>query len=305
MGIWTGIPRGVRVRLERVLPEWWWAWLHQLREVEVDRRWLGGRLLLAAHPELSAPRNAQEALNTAECRVFSQNGEDGIIAWILSIIGAETRTFVEFGIGDGSECNTANLALTFGWRGLLMEADPELCARARRFYAGRATSRSRTPTIVAAEVGPDTIDDLLAANAMSGEIDVLSVDIDGNDYWVWKSLTATVPRLVVIEYNATFGPERSVTVPYKHGFDRYREHMSGFYHGASLAALTKLARSKGYALVGCDSRGSNAFYVRTNLVEPPLSEPEPEQAFFPLYERAHLSLDQQLATIRGLPLVEV
>src|SRR5215211_4765898 len=132
---WSAIPRGRRARFERLLPQWWWVWLHQLREIVVDRRFTAGQALLHAYPELAAPADAQTAFNRSECRVYSQNGEDGILLYLFFRIGAGDRRFVEFGIGDGSECNTANLALPFGWRGLLLEADPSLASRARAFYA--------------------------------------------------------------------------------------------------------------------------------------------------------------------------
>lgn len=294
MRLWTSIPRGVRDRVTGVLPDWWWVWLRQLREVEVDRRWTAGQALLARYPELAAP-----ALNRAEARVYSQNGEDGIIAWLLAQAGAPNRTFVEFGIEDGTECNTANLSRTFGWTGLLMEADPAQAERARAFY-----ERVPAVNVLQARVTPDNIDVLLREHAPA-EVDLLSVDIDGNDLWVWRAITAIEPRVVAIEYNATFGPERSVTVPYRDGFDRYREHVSGFYHGASLAALAKVGSDKGYALVGCDSRGGNAFFVRRELLEPPLREVAPADAFFPLWERAHLTLHEQQRQIAHLPLVEI
>jgi hypothetical protein len=298
--LWTAIPRGARDRMAGVLPEWWWVWLRQLREVEADRRWNAGQLLLQAYPKLAAER---ASLNRAEARVYSQNGEDGILAYLLTRIGATSRTFVEFGIGDGSECNTANLSITFGWRGLLMEADPDGAERARRFYASRATAPD--VSIVTARVTPRTIDGLLRTHCVEGEIDLLSLDIDGNDYWVWQAITAIEPRIVVVEYNASFGPERAVTVPYREGFDRYREHVSGFYHGASLAALTKLGDEKGYILVGCESRGANAFFVKREAADGKLDALDPREAYFPLWERAHLPVDEQFARIRQLELIAV
>jgi hypothetical protein len=296
MKVWTAIPRGVRDRVTGVLPEWWWVWLRQLREVEVDRRWTTGQALLARYPELAAE---PEPLNRAEARAYSQNGEDGIVAWLFSHVGAPNRTFVEFGIEDGRECNTANLSLTFGWRGLLMEADANHVERARAFYAGRAEVR-----IVHAEVTPGSIDGLLREHG-PGDVDLLSLDIDGNDYWVWQAITGAEPRAVVIEYNASFGPDRAVTVPYRDGFARYGEHGSGFYHGASLAALAKLGEDKGYVLVGCDSRGVNAFFVRRELAVGDVRPLTSREAWFPLWERAHLPVEEQWRRIAHLPLVEV
>ena len=290
----------MRDRLERVAPDSFWVWLRQLREVEADRRWSTGRLLRAAHPSLAAPESQRDTLRRVEARVYSQNGEDGILAWLLDRVGVASRTVVEFGIEDGSECNAANLLLTFGWTGALLDADAASAAAATSFYAGRADVQ-----VVHRALEPDNVDEVLPA-LVPAEIDLLSLDIDGNDYWVWEALTAVRPRVVAIEYNATFGPERSVTVPYRRGFDRYAEHLSGFYHGASLAALAKLGTAKGYVLVGCDSRGANAFFVdREAAAAVALAELSPAEAFYPLHERAHLPLEQQWAQVAHLPLVEV
>ena len=296
MRLWTKIPRGVRDRVTGVLPGWWWVWLRQLREVELDRRWNAGQALRARYPELAA---STPSLESVEARAYSQNGEDGIIAWLVSEVGAPNRTFVEFGIEDGTECNTANLGRSFGWHGLMMEADTKLASQARLFY-----ERFPNVRIVRARVTPENIDGLLREHAPE-QVDVLSLDIDGNDLWVWRAIGAIEPRVVAIEYNASFGPARSVTVPYAEDFDRYAAHVSGFYHGASLAALARVGEEKGYALVGCDSRGANAFFVRRDLVSETVTEVEPADAWRQLWERAHLPLHVQQAQIAHLPLVEV
>lgn len=290
----------MRDRVERIAPQSFWVWLHQLREVEVDRRWSTARLLRGDHPSLAAPEPQRDALRRAEARAYSQNGEDGILAWLLDRVGVSSRVLVEFGIGDGSECNSANLLLTFGWTGALLDADPACADAARSFYAGRADVQ-----VLHRALEPDNVNEALSA-LVPAEIDLLSLDIDGNDYWVWEALTAVRPRVAAVEYNATFGPERSVSVPYRRGFDRYAEHVSGFYHGASLAALAKLGAEKGYVLVGCDSRGANAFFVgREAASGAGLEALDPADAFYPLHERAHLSLDRQWAEIAHLPLVEI
>ena len=298
MGLWTAIPRGARDRVTGVVPRWAWTWLRQLREVELDRRWNAGLALRAAHPELAGgddlPFHAHEA------RVHSQNGEDGLIAHLLARIGATNRTFVEFGVEDGRECNTAALSRVFGWRGLLMEAGPDDARAAAAFYADRPAV-----TVAHAAVTPGTIDPLLREHGIEGSIDLLSIDIDGNDLWVWRAISAIEPRLVVIEYNASFGPERSVTVPFEEGFRRYAKHASGFYHGASLAALAKVGAEKGYVLAGCDSRGSNAFFVLRAAAEGIIEAVEPREAFRPLWERAHLPVEDQFAQIAHLPLNEI
>ena len=301
MGLWTRVPRGIRDRLTGVLPDWWWAWLHQLREIDVDREWQGAAILRSAYPSLAAPATGVAALRRAEVRVHSQNGEDGILAYLLARIGPTTREVVEFGIGDGAECCAANLVLTFGWSAHLLEADADDAAAAAAFYAEHAGDRVHVEHTA---VEPDTVDALLSQH-VAPVFDALSLDIDGNDYWVLEALTAVRPRVIVVEYNATFGPERSVTIPYTRGFDRYRAHASGFYHGASLTALARLGERKGYVLAGCDSRGTNAFLVDAEAAAGAFDAVTPAEAFAPLFERAHLSVEDQFAQIAHLPLVEV
>lgn len=304
MSLWLRVPRRARDRVAGVLPEWGWIWLRQLREVELDRRWKAGRLLLDAHPSLAVERDGQVQLAAHEVRAFSQNGQDGILAFLLDTVGVESRRFVEFGIGDGSENNCANLALTFGWSGLFLEIDPAQVERARRFYADAPSVAPGQVRIEQAQVTAENIDELLREHG-AGEVDLLSLDIDGSDLWVWRAITAIDPRVVAIEFNASFGPERSVSVPYDPGFDRYAAHASGFYHGASLAALAKVGAEKGYVLVGCDSRGTDAFFVKRELAAGMLREVAPAEAFRPLWERAHLTVEAQFAQISHLPLVEI
>ena len=301
MALWTRLPRGVRDRVTGVLPGWWWTWLHQLREIDVDREWQGAAILRETHPSLVSKAGGIEELRGAELRVHSQNGEDGILAYLLRRIGPTTREVVEFGVGDGTECCAANLVLTFGWSALLLEASEPDATAARDFYRARAAGRVHVEHVA---VEPDTIDTLLAGR-VEPLFDVLSVDIDGNDYWVLEALTAVRPRVIVVEYNASFGPERSVTIPYTRGFSRYEAHVSGFYHGASLTALARLGERKGYVLAGCDSRGANAFLVDAEAAAGVIEPVSPEEAFAPLFERAHLSVDEQFRQVAHLPLVDV
>ena len=208
---------------------------------------------------------------------------------------------MEFGIEDGSECCAANLVLTFGWSALLLEASEGDASAADAFFRARAPGRV---VVVNAVVEPETINGLLRGR-VSTEFDVLSVDIDGNDYWVLDALEAVRPRVVVVEYNASFGPDRSVSIPYTRGFERYRAHPSGYYHGASLTALARLGERKGYILAGCDSRGVNAFLVDANVAKGKIEPVRPTEAFMPLSERAHHSVEEQFGIIAHLPLVEV
>ncbi|NWF71275.1 MAG: hypothetical protein HXY40_19510 [Chloroflexi bacterium] len=247
---------------------------------------------------------APSVLNRYELSILSQNGEDGMVFYLFSLLGTTNRWFVEFGIEDGRECNTGNLSLNFGWQGLLIEGSADYVQRARQYYSDRLGARRDAVRVVNAFVQPDNINPLFQQNNVPAEIDLLSIDIDGNDYWVWQALDATSPRVVVIEYNASLGAERSLSTCYDARFDRWQKDPSGYYHGASLAALHKLGAQKGYALVGCDSRGVSAFFVRQDVAAGKVPALTPQQAFFSHFQRLE-SLEAQFARIEHLPFESV
>jgi hypothetical protein len=211
----------------------------------------------------------------AEFRAFSQWGEDGIIDWLCSLVPIERRIFVEFGVEDYTEANTRFLLLCRNWSGLVFDSSEDDVASIRR----DDISWQHNLKAAAAFITRDNINDLLARHGAQGDIGLLSIDIDGNDYWVWRAIEAVSPRIVVIEYNSRLGPVRSVTVPYQADFDRARAHYSMIYYGASLGALWKLGREKGYELVCCNAAGNNAFFVRRDVLPAALQPATPQAAF--------------------------
>jgi len=238
-----------------------------------------------------------------EFRLRSQGGEDGILHHIFECVGVTNRTFVEFGIQAGRECNAAHLALSEGWHGLFIEGDRRLAAWAQEYYERMLGPDADRIKVGCAFLTVENVNSVLSENGMTGPIDLLSIDLDGNDYWIWEAVAAVTPRVVVIEYNAVFGAERALTIPYD---PRFRWSGSDNYFGASLAALTKLGGRKGYALVGCGSNGVNAFFVQRGLAGGGLREVPVSDAF---RVRAGLTrkrtLDQQFDLVRSLPLVNV
>lgn len=194
----------------------------------------------------SMPPDWRKDLEAHASQVHSQGGEDGVLLRLFEKIGARHRHFVEFGAWDGLHLsNTANLRLNHGWSGLLMEgsdrADGELVQRER--------------------VDAENIESLFDHYNVPVDFDLLSIDIDGNDYWVWNALERYRPRVVLVEYNVFFLPETAKTIAYnpEHSWDKDN---FGFYHGASLAAFEKLARSKGYVLAYTEPYCPNAIFVR-------------------------------------------
>jgi hypothetical protein len=273
----------------------------QVHTLERDLQNLATLVLRERYAALATNYEDIQSINRFEMKVHSQGGEDGILLYIFSQIGTTNRRFVEFGVGDGQQCNTANLSINFGWEGLLLECDQQKAIAAQNYYAAKLAAHASSVQIAHRLVTAENINPILADHGVVGEIDLLSIDIDGNDYWVWKAITAVQPRVVVIEYNASIGAEEALTVKYDPNFDRFAKHPSGYYHGASLAALTKLAASKGYRLVGCDSDGVNAFFVREDVGREKLPDVSVQNAYFPNARRtARMSASKQLELIQQM-----
>jgi hypothetical protein len=206
--------------------------------------------------EDEAVRLRRLPLTAWERPVFSQFGEDGVIAELVRRIGAGSGTFVEFGVESGLEANSVFLANVLGWKGLMLEADTE----GARALGWRYSANDRVRT-AQATVLPENAEEIFASHDVPEEPDLLSIDVDGLDWWIWRSIRSYRPRIVVIEYNGHLLPEQSLTVPETH-----RAPWDGtVYYGASLAACERLALSKGYRLVHTELNGNNAFFVRDDL----------------------------------------
>ncbi len=215
----------------------------------------------------------QAPLRDAEFKVYSQFGDDGIIQYLLSRLPANP-TFVEFGVEDYTEANTRFLLVHNQWRGLILDGRPDLEA----VVAEQGLSMLYDLQASSAFITAENINPLISEAGFSGELGLLSIDIDGNDYWVWRAITCVQPQIVVVEYNAVFGPSRAVTIPYTPAFTRQQAHYSWLYFGASLAALCALGEEKGYAFLGCNEAGNNAYFVRKDLAAPFRSQ-TPERGF--------------------------
>lgn len=213
-------------------------------------------------------------LQHLEYKVFSQFGDDGIIAYLSQFIPAEFRCFVEFGVEDYRESNTRLLLLRDNWKGLVLDGSSENIQRIKNEPYFWRHDLSAIATFVTAE----NIDNLLADAGYSGTIGLLSVDIDGVDYWVLKAIERTHPLILICEYNSIWGREASVTVPYDPAFSRIKKHPSGLYAGASLRSFAELAAERGLRLLGCNSAGNNAYFVHESL-DIPLETKSVSQAF--------------------------
>jgi len=267
--------------------------------------------ILAAQPLIQKFKTGEtfSRLRDAEFKAFSQFGDDGIIQYLIHRLAPLPDSFVEFGVGNYRESNTRFLVLNDNWRGLVMDSseDPIRFIRKDEIYW------RHTLTAQCALIDRDNINDLLREAGFTGEIGLLSIDIDGNDYWVWEKIDIIDPAIVIMEYNSIFGPDLAVTVPYDPQFVRHRAHFSGQFWGASLPALTLLAERKGYALLGCNSGGNNAYFVRKNRAGalPVLSAREAfvdarfRDSRSPSGELTYLSGDERFAQIASLEVYDI
>jgi hypothetical protein len=218
--------------------------------------------ILAAQPLIHRLQSGENlpCFREAEFKVFSQFGDDGIIQYLIHRLQPLPDSFVEFGVENYRESNTRFLLLNNNWRGLVMDGNKDSI----RYVKKDDISWRHTLAARCAFINRDNINDLLTEAGFTGEIGLLSIDIDGIDYWVWEKLKVIDPVVVIVEYNSIFGPDLAVTIPYDPNFVRHQAHYSGQFWGASLKALALLAGRKGYSLLGCNSAGNNAYFVRNN-----------------------------------------
>ncbi|MCB1907692.1 MAG: glycosyltransferase [Rhodocyclaceae bacterium] len=245
----------------------------------------------------------------AAYRISSQFDEDGIIQYLTQHIPIPNKVFVEFGVEDYTEANTRLLLLKDNWRGLVLDSSGSHVSTIR----SSALYWQHDLSAIAAFVSRENINQLIAGAGIEGDIGLLSVDIDGMDYWVWEAIDIVSPRIVVCEYNAIFGPVDSVVVPYRPDFDRTKAHFSNLYAGASLAALHHLACQKGYSLICSNSAGNNAFFVRDDCLAN-LEPRWPRDAYVKAQFResrdadgnlTFLPIEQGIDLIADLPVVDV
>ena len=277
--------------------------LGRLREIasapehHVERQLLVQCLLIA---KMNRSVTHLRTLSDAEFCGFSQWGEDGIIDWLVERLPGIPRMFVEFGVEDYRESNTRLLLKLRNWHGLVMDGSlKHITDIMRQDIYWRYDLIAKC-----AFIDRENVNDLIASSGVSGEIGLLSIDIDGNDYWVWQAIDVVKPVIVVCEYNALFGDLRCVSVPYQPEFQRTRAHHSSLYFGASLEALIDLASQKGYAFVGTNSNGCNAFFVRNDRAADVLKAIGEVRSFPSTFRESRDALGQ-LTFARGESRVEV
>ena len=228
----------------------------------------GQQILLNQYRGLAERGDVLPSFSDVNFRCYSQFEEDGILLYIFGLIGAKDKVAVEICAGDGVQCNTANLIINHGWQGFLFDGDERFVEQGKRFYAKHPDTFLNPPQFNQCWVTRENVNQIVSEAGISGDVDLLSLDIDGMDYWIWEQLDIIKPRVVVCETQNIIPPELSLTVPYDPEFIR----VTPDYFGASLAAMTKLGNKKGYRLVGTHRYGFNAFYVRNDVGEKLLPE---------------------------------
>lgn len=250
--------------------------------------------------------NSLSSIHDVEFSVFSQWGDDGIIQWLVQNIDFPNSTFIEFGVEDYRESNTRFLMMNNNWSGLVMDGSKiniETIESSEYFWKYNLQAKS-------AFITKENINDILASYQFHKDIGIFHIDIDGNDYWIWKEISVISPIVVVIEYNSVFGNERSITIPYEPSFRRTEAHSSNLYAGASLPALYRLGKIKGYKFIGCNSAGNNAYFVRKDKVNNTIKEISLESGYVQSKFRESrnkdgelnfVSKNERIEAVRGLP----
>ena len=264
-----------------------------------------GRLELRQLEYLSKAEISQN-----EFQVFSQWGEDGIIQFLLRHIKISRKIFVEFGVENYTESNTRFLLVNENWSGLVIDGNKNHID----YIKSDPIYWRHNLKAVNYFITKENINSLLSENGIQGEMGILSIDIDGNDYWVWEAIDVVSPAIVIVEYNFRLGVDKALTIPYQEYFVRSESHYSMVYYGASLKSLCLLGKRKGYAFVGCNSAGCNAFFIRCDLKPETVKELSVEEGYIEGNLReardqegnlAFLSLEEEKNILASLPLIDV
>lgn len=249
----------------------------QARRVQVDSDSISQQIQRSLYLEYStAFKNGYaplENINLAGFRCYSQFEEDGILLYLLAAVGTKTRKVVELCCGPGSECMAANLIINHGFEGYLFDGNPLNVKVAKDFFASRKDCFLVPPKVSQAWITRDNVNDLIKDAGAMGEVDVLSLDMDGNDYHIWEAISCIQPRICVFETQDIIPAHLSLTIPYQPDFSCWTKPKNEWdFRSASLLAMQKLSKRKGYRLVGGSRYGFNAFFVREDLVSDLLPE---------------------------------
>ncbi len=242
-------------------------------------------------------KKSYQDISQAGFRCYSQFEEDGIILYVLSTIGMTTKKVVEICIGNGEECMATNLILHHGYQGFLFDGSEHNVEHANRFFNSKKDCLLGPPSVRTAWITKDNVNDQLLNIGAQGEVDLLSLDIDGNDYYIWEAISAINPRLCVFETHNIVPGDLSITIPYEEDFNwKSKAGADGEFRSVSLLAMKNLSERKGYRLIGAHKAGFNVFFLRNDIA----------QDIFPevSIEHVHNNLWTKIAQQQRWPLVK-
>ncbi len=231
--------------------------------------------ILMANNILANRKNTYTNLSDLEFKVFSQWGDDGIIQYLVNNLDITNRTFIEFGVENYTESNTRFLLINNYWSGLIMDGSEENM----KYVKNDSIYWKHNLKAKTAFIDAENINNLIAEEGIKGEIGLLHIDIDGNDYWVWKNIKNINPIIVIIEYNSLFGKDKAITVPYDPMFVRSRTHYSNLFYGSSLLSLCDLSEKRGYDFIGCNAAGNNAYFIRKDKMNSSIKKVTPQEGY--------------------------
>ena len=240
---------------------------YQLAQLPIVNQWKEWRTLGHTH---------YKSIQEAGFRCYSQFEEDGIILYLMTMLGIENGICVEICCGDGRECMSTNLILNHGFQGFLFDGSRENVNYARTFFHLKKDNMAMTPVIRKAWITAENVNDHILAAGSPTEIDFLSLDVDGMDYWIWEAINCISPKICCFETHDWIPSQLSLTVPYQSNFDMNKSIEPGF-RSVSLKAMQILSKKKGYTLLGAHRHGFNVFFIRNDLILPFHNEVSPEE----------------------------
>lgn len=271
---------------------------YRLQQNVDDLKVLHGKMLAYLNE-----KNLEACINDiskAEFKVFSQWGDDGIIEFLVSYLDIPDKKFIEFGVEDYTESNTRFLLINRNWKGLIMDGGKkniEYIQNDNIYWQYELTAKQVFIT-------KNNINEEIINNGFAGEIGLLHIDIDGNDYWIWNEIEVVNPIIIIVEYNSVFGKDRAVSVPYDPSFVRSKKHHSDLYFGASLKAFVTLGEKKGYAFIGCNTAGNNAYFVRNDKMKD-LKSLSVEDGYVESNFRESRGIQRNLTYVSGSKRIEI
>lgn len=210
-----------------------------------------------------ADLNTLPAFSTKQLNIFTKANEDGILLDIFTKIGTTNKLFVDVGSNDCVNSNCANLAFHHNWSGTFIDGNSKILNRGKYIYQHYFKQNSHRFSFTQAIVTTQNINEILSATAYPKQIDLLCIDLDGNDYHIWEKIETILPRVVVVEVQVEKGNTEFIP-PYTTEFELYEDDTP---KGSSPLSMVQLANKKGYQLVAVNKGCYNLFFVREDAMQ--------------------------------------